>query len=86
MGSGSEQQSWSLSTDFQMVFKPGLFAGPLKDFHILVLKPFQHFFGCIRRVIVLSECKSLPQSKVVFTLKQVLIKDLPIFGSIHCSL
>ena len=36
-------------------------------------------------VIVLLECKSLPHSKVFYTPKQVL-KDLPIFGSIHCSL
>ena len=35
-------------------------AGPLKDFHILVLKPFQCCFGCMLRVIVLLEHKSSP--------------------------
>ena len=61
-------------------------AGPLEDFHVLVLKPFQCCFGCMLGVIVLLECKSSPQSQVFCTLKQVLLKDLPVFGSIHCSL
>ena len=60
-------------------------AGPLKDFHILVLKPFQCCFGSMLGVIVLLERKSLPRSKVFCTLKQVILKDLPVFGSIHCS-
>ena len=37
-------------------------AGPLKDFHILVLKPFQCCFGCMLGIIVLLErnlCRSL---------------------------
>ena len=59
-------------------------AGLLEDFYILVLKPIQLCFGCIVGVIVLFGHKSSPQSKVV--LKLVLIKDLPVFGSIHCSL
>ena len=61
-------------------------AGPLKDFHILVLKPFQCCFGCMLGVIGLLEHKSLPQSEVFCTLKQVLLKDLFVFDSIHCSL
>ena len=61
-------------------------AGPLKDFHVLVLKPFQCCFGWIVGVIVLLEHKSLWQSQVFCTLKQVLLKDLPVFSSIHCSL
>ena len=61
-------------------------AGPLKDFHILVLKPFPCCFGCILGVIVLLERKSSLQSNVFCTLKQVLLKDLPVFGSFHCSL
>ena len=56
------------------------------NFHIFVLKQFQHCFGFMLGVIVLLEHQSSPQSKVVCTLKQVLIKDLPVFGSIHCSL
>ena len=55
-------------------------AGPLKDFHVLVLKPFQCCFGCMLGVIVLLERKSSPQSKVFCTLKQVLLNDLPVFG------
>ena len=55
-------------------------AGPLKDFHILVLKPFQCYFGCMLGVIVLLECKSSLQSKVFCTLKQVLPKDLLYFA------
>ena len=51
-------------------------ARPLKDFHILVLKPFQCYFGCMLGVIVLLECKSSLQFKVFYTLKQVLLKDL----------
>ena len=58
-------------------------AGPLKDFHVLVLKPLQCCFGCMLGVIVLLERKSSPQSEVFCTLKQVL-KDLPVFGCIHC--
>uniref|UniRef100_UPI00358E782F solute carrier family 12 member 2-like n=1 Tax=Myxine glutinosa TaxID=7769 RepID=UPI00358E782F len=42
-------------------------------------------FGCMLEVIVLLKHKSSPHPKVVCTLKQVLIKDLPIFGSIQCS-
>ena len=61
-------------------------ARPLEDFHILVLKQFQCCFSCMLGVIVLLERKFSPQSKVFCTLKQVLIKDLPVFGSIHCSL
>ena len=61
-------------------------AGPLKDFHILVLKPFQCCFGCMLGVIVLLEHKYSLQYKIFCTLKQVFIKDLPVFGSIHCSL
>ena len=61
-------------------------AGPLKDFHVLVLKPFQCCFACMLGVIVLLKHKSSPLSKVVCTLKQVLLKDWPVFGSIHCSL
>uniref|UniRef100_UPI00358F687E cilia- and flagella-associated protein 57-like n=1 Tax=Myxine glutinosa TaxID=7769 RepID=UPI00358F687E len=37
-------------------------AGPLNDFDVLVLKPFQCCFGCMLGVIVLLERKSLPQS------------------------
>ena len=57
-------------------------AGLLKDFHALVLKPFQCCFGCILEVIVLLERKSAPQCKVFCTLKQVLLKDLPLFSSV----
>ena len=57
-------------------------AGPLKDFHVLVLKPFQCCFGCMLGDIVLLECKL---SKVFCTLKHVLLKELPVFGSTHCS-
>ena len=61
-------------------------ARPLKDFHILVLKPFQCCPGCMLGVIVLLEHKSSLQSEVFCFLQQVLLKDLPVFGSIHCSL
>jgi hypothetical protein len=61
-------------------------AGPLKDLNILVQKPFQHCFGYMLGVIVLLKRKSSPQPKVFCTLKQVLIKDLPVFCSIHYSL
>ena len=61
-------------------------AGPLKDFHILVVKIFQCCFGCMLGVIVLLERRSSPQSTVFCTLKQVLLKNLPVFGSIHCCL
>ena len=60
--------------------------GPLKDFHVPVLKPVQYCFGSMLGVIVLLERKSSSQSQVFCTLKQVLLKDLPVFGSIHCSL
>ena len=67
-------------------FQVWALAGPLKDFHILLLKPFQCCFGFVLGVIVLLECKCSPQSKVFCTLKQVLLKDLPKFGCIHCFL
>ena len=35
-------------------------AGPLNDFHIIVLKPFQCRSGWKLGVIVLLECKSSP--------------------------
>ena len=66
-------------------FKSGLWLGHA-DFHVLVLKSFQCCFGCMLGVIVLLERKSSPQFNVFCTLKQVLHKDLPVFGSIHCSL
>ena len=69
-----------------MGFKSRFWMGPLKDFHVLVLKPFLCFFGCMLGVIVLLEYKSSPQSKVFFTLKQVLLKHFPVFGFINCSL
>ena len=53
-------------------------AGPLKDFHVLVLKPFQCRFAVLWSV-------TLHHSPRSFALKQVLLKDLPVFGSIHCS-
>jgi len=59
--------------------------GPLKDFHVLVLKSFQCCFGCMLGVIVLLELTFLPWFEVFCTLKQVFLKDLPVFGSIHCS-
>ena len=62
---------------FSMGFKSGLWLGHSKDFHILVLKPFQCCFGFMLGVIVLLEHKSSLQFKVFCTLKQVLLKDLP---------
>ena len=61
-------------------------AGPLKDFHVLILKPFQCCFCCMLGVIVLLDCKSSPYFQVFCTPKQVLLKDLHVFGSINCSL
>ena len=54
-----------------------------RDLEVLsVLKPFQCCFGCMLGVIVLLERKSSPQSQVIYTLEQVLLKDLPAFSSI----
>ena len=69
---------------FSMGFKS--LAGTLKDFHILVLNPFQCCFGYMLGVIVLLEQKSSPQFKVFCILKQVLLMDLPVLHSIHCYL
>jgi hypothetical protein len=75
----------NVSTDFNG-FQVWALAGPLIDFHILVLKPFPRCFGCMLGVIVLLEHKSSPKSKVIYTLKQVLINDLLVLGSIHSFL
>jgi len=61
-------------------------AGALEGFHVLLVKPFQCCFGYMLGVIGLIEHKSSPQSKVFCTKKQVLLKDLPVFDSFHCSL
>ena len=61
-------------------------AGPLKDFHILVLQPFQCCFAVCLGSLSCGNTNPSPQSKVFCTPKQVLLKDLPVFGFIHCSL
>ena len=86
MGSIGENQSSHLSADSPRVFQVWTLAAPLKDYQVLVLKPFQCCFGCIFGDIVLLECKSSLPSKVFCTLKQVLLKDLPVFGSTRCSI
>ena len=81
MESGGEKQSSSLSTNVQWDWVCAL-AGPLNDFHILVLIALDVCLGSL-------SCWNInlcPQSKVVCSLKQVLIKDWPVFGSIHYSL
>ena len=79
------QVGWGASINSNLEVFPPIFngnqvwalAGPLKDFHVLVLKPFQCWFGFVPGIIVLLERKSSPRSQVFCTLKQVL-KDLPV--------
>ena len=61
-------------------------AGPLKDIHRLVPKPFLHCLGCVLRVIVPLEGEPSPQSEVLSALEQVFIKDLSVLCSIYLSL
>ena len=88
------QVGWGASVNSDLKVFPQILNGiqvwalaePLKDFHILVLKLFQCCFGFMLGFIVLLQVKCLPQSQVFCTLKQVLLKDLPVFSSSHCSL
>ena len=81
------QVGWGVSVNSNLQVFPQILneiqvwalAGPIKDFHILVLKPFQCCFGCMLGAIVLLE----QQSKVSCCLKQVLLKDFPVFGAIR---
>ena len=88
------QVGWGVSVNINLQGFPQILngiqvwdlAGSLKGFNILALKLFQCCFGCVLGVIVMLEHKSSLQSKIFCTLKQVLLKDLLVFGSIHCSL
>jgi len=75
MGSvGARVQIWAL-------------AGPLKDIHIVVLKPLLCYLGSVLWVVVLLEDEPSPQSEVQSALKcSVIIKDVSVHGCIHLSL
>lgn len=80
---------WPSRLHLQLI--PQIFSGihvwalrPLKDFHILVVKPLQHWFGS--DVWVLLEQKFVgPRSQAFGTQKHALLEILPVFGSPHCS-
>ena len=64
MGSvGARVQIWAL-------------AGPLKDIHIVVLKPLLCYLGSVLWVVVLLEDEPSPQSEVQSALKHGIIKDV----------
>ena len=85
MGSLGEQQSSSLSADSQWdsSLDFGWAIQGLSGSCSEVIPVFA--LAVLLGVIDLLEHNSSPQSQVFCTLKQVLLKDLPVFGSIHCS-
>ena len=60
-------------------------AGPLRTF-LFLFWSHSSVALAVLGVVVLLERKSSSQFKVFCTLKQVLLEDLPVFSSIHCSL
>ena len=61
-------------------------ARPLKDIQRFVPKPLLRCLGCVFRVINLLEGEPSPQSEVLITPEQVLIKDLSVLFFFHLSL
>ena len=77
---------WGVSANSNLQFFPPILNGIQVWALGLFWSNSQCCFGCMLGVIVLFEHKSSPPSQVFYTLKRVLLKDLPVFGSIHCSL
>ena len=73
------QVGWEVSVRSHFQISPEMFnrikvcalAGPLKDIHRVVLKPFFWYFGCVFRVVVLLKNEPSPQSEVKSALEQV---------------
>ena len=88
------QVGWGVSLHCYFQVNPEMFdgvqvralAGSLKDIQRLVPQPLLQCLGCVLMVIALLEGEPSPQSEVLSALKQVFIKDLFEFCSVHLSL